>query len=109
MIKYNKPTTLVRLGDFFEFLDEHEALTAFLLNMEKDKNPVKFSELNTFHPKMWVSCAFMWDETPENHKFWEQLDEEWCKLINSDKAEVIRVYDLLEHTKGLHKVEVSQK
>lgn len=40
-----------------------------------------------YHPKSWLSEAFLWCNSQEGREFWDKVDEDWRKYLNSFKGE----------------------
>lgn len=68
----------------FTFLKSEGALVAFMVNLFTQKNdrsyfkwPQTIQNLQKINPHNLINEAFQWNKTPEEHRFWEKLDEKW--------------------------------
>jgi hypothetical protein len=73
---------------FIEFLDEKNASTKFLTNLENSKNARNFAKswddinyyFEYFQPEEWILQSFSWVDSPEGYEFWKYICNEWQKL-----------------------------
>ena len=68
---------------FIKFLKRKRVYTKFMRNFYNvSQNSKGFDDYcETTMPLSYVSCAFIWDMTPEEWKFWNSVDENWKKLL----------------------------
>ena len=65
---------------FLKFLAEHNALIPYILNFEKDS----FSEFITLNvPEDFITCAFIWSDTPQGFHYWKNLSDLWRNELYS--------------------------
>ena len=69
---------------FIKFLRKHRILTKFKRNYSRYtcENKVTLDKfLNTTDCRDFVSGAFIWNETPEEHSYWYVVEGEWNKEL----------------------------
>ena len=69
-----------KISRFFEFLGQHDALIPYILNFNKGS----FSEfVMSYDPEDLISCAFIWNSTPQGFYYWEKLSAIWMNELDS--------------------------
>lgn len=67
-----------KVDKFNLFLQKHRALGKFYLNVEKGRETTFPVAEKLKDDKMGViSGAFIWEDTPEGHDYWCDLDDIW--------------------------------
>lgn len=69
-----------KISRFFEFLGQHDALISYILNFNKGT----FSEfVMSYDPEDLISCAFIWNSTPQGFYYWKKLSAIWMNELDS--------------------------
>lgn len=73
---------------FIEFLEKNNCLEQYKANLVNEKK-----EFHEFLNKTWginvnwVTLAFSWSHTPQNHAYWNKLHGEWQVLARKYQQE----------------------
>ena len=72
---------------FIQFLVENDAYEQYMQNFLNFGRSKPFDEwFEQLENKMDGICScFMWQDTPEGHEFWENLNRKWIKFVESYK------------------------
>ena len=70
---------------FIEFLKNQGVYEKFLDNFNGQNATLTFEDFLDVQKEHqeWVWWAFVWDETPEKHNYWERLDDEWVTICEA--------------------------
>lgn len=74
---------------FIQFLKDEGVYDAFVSNLKQhheDGVTLEAYLLRSSYAASWVSSAFIWMGTPEDHKFWRALDKKWqrfCGILSN--------------------------
>ena len=85
-----KGANVLRIG-FDEFLIKHKAEIEYYRNfavysMESFVPNYSFAEYSVATPPhLYISKAFIWENTPEKKPYWERLHDLWQKELESEK------------------------
>ena len=69
---------------FIKFLKNKRLYSKFVRNFEERSTwtIIRFEKfVTTRKPSEYVIKAFYWDETPQGHQFWWDVETEWLKEI----------------------------
>ena len=61
---------------FKKFMKEQGAWDKWKANLNKRKR-----EIFKSRPYDYIANAFLWDDSPEGHRYWSDLNEIWSHLI----------------------------
>lgn len=65
---------------FLKFLKEKGCLEAFHRNLMASSIEDPLTIFKEEHPRVYISSAFMWSDSPEGFSFWEGRDFHWKQL-----------------------------
>lgn len=79
----------VTVAAFEALLTDQNLWNAYYVNFKetngKDKSTETYTEWKKWAyatpPSKWVSCAFIWDETPQRHWTWREFEYRWLKRV----------------------------
>lgn len=85
-------TVEVSILDLFQFLAKHNALDNYfeaIHGEQKRAEEIPEQPMSFFgryadasiKPSSWISMMFVWNQTRQGHKYWENLDTEWRKSL----------------------------
>lgn len=66
----------MNLFEFIIWLQEHNALEAYINNVKRVGAVGMVSTLSRFLPAETLFNAFIWSETPEGDEYWRDLERE---------------------------------
>lgn len=71
-------------AEFIDFLVQNKAYRQFMYNLAYcEKGCYGWDKYSYDTPASeWLACAFFWDESAEDHDFWQALDDKWQDIIN---------------------------
>ncbi len=65
-------------AEFFEFLRENSCASKFCVNRVKHcKEERILTFINRAPSNEWILTAFAWSDTPQGHKYWENVNFKW--------------------------------
>lgn len=64
----------VFISDLIFFLKQRGALESF-------EQYVNWERIRISSPEIWISCGFLWHETPEGNIFWDKVNREWRDFL----------------------------
>lgn len=83
---------MLHFSDFVEFLYKEKCLRLYFDNMQKEferKNAplirLRLKALLADNPAVFVSAAFLWDNSKEGYDFWYNIHLKWMKLIYNER------------------------
>lgn len=73
---------------FKDFLKENNIDFNYFLSLNKDlyfeeKAYLLFEHID--RPSQFINHSFLWDQTQQGHKYWQELHEKWNELYNRKK------------------------
>jgi len=73
---------------FIEFLEKNNCLDKFKTNLVNEKKEFHEFLNKTWGANVnWVTSAFSWSHTPQNHAYWNKLHGEWYNLATKYQQE----------------------
>lgn len=103
-MKVIKATYREMVAEFLLFLKENNALNgyrnavrrqkrSFFKTIENNINPFTIEPIRVlFRQEQYcelINMAFQWASTPEEHRYWEKLDNKWRKRIRDLEIQVV--------------------
>jgi len=71
--------------NFYNFLVDNKVLDQFIYNFDNYKlKEMNYSELLHRNKNDYILWAFAWDETPEGHDFWLNLNYKWIDFLHTN-------------------------
>ena len=69
---------------FIKFLKDNNAYDAFVKNLLIHGFTTIDNLITTTNPDLWISSAFFWTETAEEHDYWYSIDQAWKIILNKE-------------------------
>lgn len=71
---------------FIDFLKKENAFDSYVTNFnERIIKGGMLEWLNVEDPEGYIAEAFIWANTYEGWEYWNNLDEQWLKIIQNEK------------------------
>jgi len=103
-MKVIKITYREMVAEFLLFLKDNNALRGYqravrnqrrtyFKTIENNINPFTIEPIKVlFNPKEYcqlINRAFTWSLTPEDHEYWEKLDNKWRRIIKDIEFQIV--------------------
>jgi len=88
LVRLYIPKYDIMKDEFIKFLKSKRIFSKFERNLKSDRD-ITFDEYSDSKSEEGgidlLISAFYWDQTPENYDFWDEIDEDWRKIVNNTK------------------------
>lgn len=70
---------------FIDFLKKENAFDSYVTNFNERRKSAIIEWLNVKDPEDYIAEAFIWVISSEGCEYWNNLDEQWLKIIQNEK------------------------
>jgi len=71
-----------KLRLFYDFLVENNVLEQYKFNRRNDHTKLRYP-YSIELPGLWIDNGFLWEDTPQEYDFWQDLSWKWDVILES--------------------------